>query len=339
MSGILNNKTRIIDAILTYEGRRQMAEGSFSINYATFSDTHVVYEKDEVEGHTDPTKKIYLEAFNAPHDQIVFEADDSGLLMPPTNTFIFSKSGLFVSSGKLRELTNDYVVSGSFVEVPLSGSQFASRLEGILTSSIDNFKKLQIIGTMDRLFMDQDFALSANEIQFNINADRETVQMMYPTNVNMLDSLFNDEKLRNLINFRWLPPIKKTDDGSVDKTNSVELASRNLHLGTYPPWGKIDPLTFAEIKDELKNYERSSKTIYFDPTSRDNDILAQFFEIGDSEAKKLDVIDYGKVYDNSQNFKTSAHHVFFVGKLVSDDNGTDSFIHLFTLLFGSSEEE
>jgi hypothetical protein len=316
-----------------------MAEGTFSINYASFSDATVVYEKDVEEGHIDPTKKIYLEAFNAPQDQIVFEADDSGLLMPPTNTFVFSKSGLFVSSGKLRNLTNDYVISGSFTETPLSGAYFASQLEGILTSSIDNFKKLQIIGTMDRLFMDQDFALSANEIQFNITSNNETVQMVYPTNVNMLDSLFNDEKLRNLINFRWLPPIKKTDDGSVDKTNPVDLASRNLHLGTYPPWGKIDPLTFAEIKEELRKYESTSKTIYFDPTSKDNEILAQFFEIGDSEARKLDVIDYGKVYDNSQNVKTSSHHVFFVGKIVSDNNGTDSFIHLFTLLFGSSEEE
>ena len=54
MSGILNNKSRVIDAILTYEGRRQMADGNFVVKYATFSDSSVYYEKDVNEGHADP---------------------------------------------------------------------------------------------------------------------------------------------------------------------------------------------------------------------------------------------------------------------------------------------
>lgn len=338
MSGILDNKSRVIDAIITYEGRRQMAEGTFSINYATFSDAHVVYQQDPDNGHVDPTEKIYLEAFNTPHDQIIFEADDSGKLLPPLNGNNFASSGLSLQSGKLRKLTHNYI-SGTFIEESLSGSRFASQLEGILTSSIDNFKKLQIIGTNDKLFHEDEFVLNTNEIEFNIHPNKETIQMLYSTNVNMLDSLFNDEKLRNLINFRWLPPIKKIGIEPVDKTNIIDLSEKGYHLGNYPPWGRIDPLTYIDIKNELKNYEQSSKTIYFDPTSKDNDIIAQFFEINDSEVKKLDIIDYGKVYDNSNNNNMISHHIFFIGKIIVDDNGTDSFIHLYTLVFGSNEEE
>lgn len=333
MSGILDNKSRVIDAILTQEGRRQMAEGTFSVNYATFTDAHVVYEPDEQEGHVDPTTKIYFEAFNAPQDQITFEADDSGLLSP-----FSSFQNYKINQGKLKELNTNFL-SGTFSETILSGSKFASQLEGLLTSSIDNFQKLQILSTIDRLFNDDQFAVSPNEVEFKILPTQETIQMVEPTSNLLIDSLFNDEKLRNLINFKWLPPIKKVGSEFIDKTDSINLANRGYSLGSYPPWGKIGKLTFERIKKELRDYEENAKTVYFDPTSRDNDIVAQFFEITDNEAKKLDVIDYGRVYNNSQSVKVATHHVFFVGKLVVDDAGSDCFIHLFTLIFGSSEEE
>ncbi len=338
MSGILDNKTRVIDAILTYEGRRQMAEGTFSVNYATFTDAHVVYEHDQHEGHVDPTKKIYLEAFNAPQDQITFEADDSGLLNP-FSPFSQFNSNSVISRGKLKKIETNFI-SGTFSDTVISGSKFASQIEGLLTSSIDNFQKLQILSTVDRLFNDDQFALSSNEVEFRIVPNVETIQMVYPTSTFLIDSLFNDEKLRNLINFRWLPPIKKIGPGElIDKTNAIDLTNRGYGLGNYPPWGQIEKLTFERIKKELKAYEENSKIVYFDPTSRDNDIVAQFFEITDNEIRKLDIIDYGKIYNNSQTIKIATHHVFFAGKLITDENGTDSFIHLFTLVFGPSDEE
>ena len=38
MSGILDSKSRIIDAIITSEGRRQLAERTFKVAYVTFTD-------------------------------------------------------------------------------------------------------------------------------------------------------------------------------------------------------------------------------------------------------------------------------------------------------------
>jgi hypothetical protein len=45
--------------------------------------------------------------------------------------------------------------------------------------------------------------------------------------------------------------------------------------------------------------------------------------------KKLDVIDYGQY-----TFNGSLKHTFFIGKIVLDDNDSQTFIHLFTLVFG-----
>lgn len=351
MSGILDNKSRVIDAILTFEGRRQMADGNFTVKYATFSDASIVYRRGQ-DGHEDPTNKIYLEAFNAPQDQITFEADDSGNLVPfrqhnslevqaVTGSVTSSLAWVSFFGGRLSNKEKKYslvsTLTGSYIESPITGSFFASKIEGILTSSFDNFKKLQILGSKDALFEDEDFALSLNDLTFVVPENSETAQMRPPTNVNTVDSLFNDEKLRNVDNFLYLPPIKKSN--VADKTNIEALRTSNLLLGDYPPWGPIDRLTYADIKKELQNYEGNSRTIFFDPTSRDNELAAQFFEVTNDQVTKLDVIDYGKVTDTSQTGPAATHHIFFVGKVINDDNGSNCFIHLFTLLFDARTDE
>lgn len=332
MSGILDNKSRVIDAILTQEGRRQMAEGTFSVNYATFTDSSVVYQRNDDEGHEDATNKIYLQAFNVPQDQIIFEADDSGNLMP----FRQHMGSSYLNNGRIINRTS---LSGeAYSEEVVYGADFASQIEGILSSSVENFKNLRIIGTVDPLFEDKEFAISPNEVFFTIKNDTNSIQMKLPTNINTVDSLFNDEKLRNVDNFKYLPPIVKTSP-YIDKTNIQGLIDANLLLGRYPAWGPTEKLSFSQIKKELEKYEASSRTIYFDPTSRDNEIVAQFFEINNSTVKKLDVIDYGKTSVNSLNPKSSTNHIFFVGKVLLDDTGSDCFIHLFTLVFSLAEEQ
>lgn len=353
MSGILDNKSRIIDAMLTFEGRRQMADGNFIVRYVTFSDSFVFYKGDSEEGHEDPTKKIYLEAFNAPYDQIIFEADDSGNLMPfrqhasigsstITGNLSSSVSWKSFAQGKLQDNTKIYgltsAVTSSFTDSAIKNTDFASQIEGILTSSFDNFKKLKIIGSKDPVFEDQEFALSNNLVSFEVLPNTEKVQMLNPTDINTIDALFNDEKLRNVDNFKYLPPIKKVRNNFVDRTNLTELEQAGYFLGDYPPWGPIDKLTYQDIKTELNQYESSARTIYFDPTSRDNQIVAQFFEINSDSVSKLDVIDYGRVNDNSNNPKAATHHIFFIGKVLVDDAGSTNFIHIFTLVFEVDEE-
>lgn len=353
MSGILDNKSRIIDAILTYEGRRQMADGNFTVKYVTFSDANVFYQRNDDEGHEDPTTKIYLEAFNSPSDQIIFEADDSGNLVPfrqHASIGVSTLTGSVTSSltwinfyqGKLKENTKYYSTStsitSSYTESAIRDTNFASQIEGILTSSYDNFKNLRIIGSKDSIFEDQEFALSNNEITFDITMDNVNQQMMMATDVNSIDALFSDEKLRNVDNFKYLPPIKKSSNQNIDKTDIQQLEAAGLFLGNYPAWGPINKLEYSDIKKELMPYEQTAKTIYLDPTSRDNQLVAQMFEITSNAVSKLDVIDYGRVSNNSSNPFADTHHVFFVGKVLIDDLGSTNFVHIFTLVFEIDEE-
>jgi len=482
MSGILDNKSRIIDAMLTVEGRRQMAEGTFEVSYVTFSDADVAYIPDSDEGHVDPTNKIYLEACNLPQDQITFEANDEGKLVafrsqdiklkppggnvylphaegklvngrlsvqqyhhgrritaqfiqessddlnkgfvysdttgltgsvlidpkilagkviaagsPPWTAFVGTKGGMgpsqFVQamSGAIAQLQtlggpnvftvaeNDslyFDVADSFVGsiLRLTGSEgvlppynlssplqveegavggkilidelenasFASQIGGILTSSFDNFLKIQSIASINRLYQDQTFQLSNNELTFDlskINQKTLAATSTNPPTLNSIDSLFNDDKLSHLDNFAYLPPIVKTSDSLVPDKTRIDALQPYL-LGDYPSWGDNEKkLSFSKLMEQLKAYQDTQANVFVTETSMKNTLIGQFFEISDRTVSKLDVVDFGDVRNDAQSSSVVSHRVFFVGKTYIDNRGTTCFVNMFTLIFSRVNDE
>ena len=135
MAGILDNRTRVLDTVITNEGRRQAATGKMNVEYVSFSDASAIYALDTlVSGGLDFTSRITFEAGNLPQDSIVFETDDSGNLLA---NFVDGDNGYRVRAGKVFP-----VLTGSTrFEAPfISGSQFASLATTLLSSSLENFK-------------------------------------------------------------------------------------------------------------------------------------------------------------------------------------------------------
>lgn len=329
MSGILDNKSRVIDTIVTLEGRRQIAAGKMRIEYVSFTDAATFYEADAVSGSTDATNRTYLEQCNLPQDQITFEADDSGRLLPFRNS-----EGISLRDGRILGYTFDatmsLVLTGASEGVTfLTGSEFASTAESLLASSTDNFQKLRLLGTRDPVFEDDGFGVGNRNITFTITNEKplkdDEDQIAH---VNHLESLFNDTRLSKVKNFKYLPPINKRKEGT-----AKDVLTKDQLLGSYAPWGRSSnkELTGKQLDEELTYVERNGyeRTITFDPTSRFNRLMCQFFEVNRDTIKKLDVIDFGKyVVDDALK------HAFFIGKILVDDNGSQTFIHLFTLVFG-----
>jgi hypothetical protein len=477
MSGILDSKSRIIDAILTIDGRRQMAEGTFEISYATFSDSGISYIPDPVNGHDDPTSKIYLEACNLPQDQITFEANDEGKLIPfrsqdvklktdggnvpstysegkitngrltvyqyhhgrrvktsqisenindlnkgfyysdssgltgsiyinpnlvagtidlksslagsPWYSYVGTRGGMgpqqfaqvlsgaidglkglggpqvvvsaindsiYLDSGESNSslrisaigtlssplLIEDTAIGGNLLVDELENASFASQIQGILTSSFDNFGKLQTLSSIDRLFEDDQFNLSTNEITFDLSKASTRVLNAFkdtPPSLNSIDSLFSDDKLSHLENFMYLPPIIKTSDSLIPDKTKLENLTPYL-LGDYPSWGDNEKmLSFSKLTEQLNQYQDVQNPIFFDRTSRSNRIIAQFFEVSDKHVSKLDVVDFGPVRNDIQETTVITNNVFFVGKTFLDDRGTTCFVNIFTLIFSKDVRE
>lgn len=328
MAGILDNKSRVLDNIITPEGRRQLSAGKLAIEYVTFTDSATFYKANASGSIDDASSRLYLQASSLPHDKITFQADDSGMLKP---------GGPFSAD-------NDYVFNNGEI-YNYSGSQwlpesipnvFNSKIEGILTSSINNFKNLQIIGTIDRIYDDETFVVSPKNITYTVT-DKLPISnpKLTTANIDYRESLFNDPRLANLVNFKYLPPVVRIADRNIDKRDSSQTTA--YRLGDYPPLGPSDASRdklYNDLIQSLKTYENNGymRTINVEQTSKGNSLLCQFFENTGLRLKKLDVIDFGEFTVTLGN-KRVRQKIYFAGKIVVDNNDTHSFIHLFTMVF------
>jgi hypothetical protein len=324
MSGILDSQTRVFDVLVTQEGKRQIAAGDLRICYASFSDDSTFYKEDLVSGSEDTSNRIFFEASNLPQDAIMFEANDSGRLQSFKNI-----NGINVSNGQIitntSQVMSGTILSGSTnLQETSTGAAFSSLADDLLQSSIDNFKLLRVIGSHESLLDDDQFVVSTNDITFTINVGLPIPNKFKTYNqLTNVEGLISDPRLSNAINFKFLPPHNKL---------STSITT-NL-LGNYVPMGLLESLSINDIVQEIDFYDKSgfSKEIRFNRTSQKNNIVGQFFEISNSDVKKLDVIDYGRhPWNDNQTVKW--WHVFFVGKVFVDQNGDDTFIHLFTVVF------
>ena len=60
MAGILNNKERIMDSLVTQLGREQAAEGVLNFRFASFTDYHTFYQLSGSDNVAeDHTSRIY----------------------------------------------------------------------------------------------------------------------------------------------------------------------------------------------------------------------------------------------------------------------------------------
>jgi len=101
-------------------------------------------------------------------------------------------------------------------------------------------------------------------------------------------------------------------------------------IGNYTNFSEQETLTFDSLNKELKAVEEQGykQTIRFDSTSLNNKLVSQVFETTRQDILKLDVFEFGSFkHDNKMK------QVFFIGKVLTDDNQSDTFIRMFTLIF------
>ena len=335
MSGILNSKTRIMDVVLTHEGRRQLAAGKFVPQFASFTDRNVFYAKDSVSGSDDASLYVYFEAGNLQQDQVVIENDDSGQLIPYNGNSVKVSSDGNVYSASVQTLTSPSGV-GTYNRVnyePLTSS-FASLFELISGSILNSLRDQQLIRTTYPYERSDIFALSKSSITFRRNNFTPFRGIQPEGTVGALDPLFIDRQLSHLDNFQFLPPVY----------NDPGLGQQNL--GNYRPITETQPLTYDELLLQLNGTDpqvplKESFTINFEQTSISSNIFMQIFEGSTSDVnalttiKKLDCIDFGEFKDLSDS-ERPFKRIFFIGKVYANDdtNGyqAPAYVNLFTIV-------
>ena len=341
MAGILDSKTRIIDAYLTKAGRDQISTGKLRIEFASFTDRNAFYEASPVSGSTDASTRIYFEASSTDADQVTFETDDSGHLINYTGGSLQLIDGVLIDA------------TGSFVTTEFVTSQslgFASLSANLLMSSSKNFSRLQLIGT-DHPFSGDEFILNKNFINFSINESypiSDTISYdPYATDPATLSPIFLDNRFGHFPAFKFLPPrlplSSSAPASSLDSLSSDEISELTLGetVATFRNLNQPEITTYDDLstgwasmpKINLEALEENNmlQEILFEKTSLHNNIVLQLFEIQSDQMGKLDVVDFGEFVDENG----ISRHVFFAGKTVIDEIGTPSFLNIFTMVFES----
>lgn len=317
MVGILNPKSRLMDTILTSEGRKQLAEGKLKATFYSFTDSGMHYSQETiVSGGLDDTYRIQFEASNCPQDMISLRADDSGKL-----------TGFPVSGSDKYIFRNGQILSSSNPEnttfVTLSGSEFASLSEPLLASTINNFCQQYILRSPSPLENEgKQFTIGPSEANFIITPERPFPPGSISTvDVNQAENFYQDKRLSHIPNYAFMPPVNRKRLGD----------NRIAPLGEYVNINQEPILSYPDLLGELNRFEAMGykQTIRFTENSKEGNIMCQFFESAGNELSKMDVIDFGTFPDTNGN----SRHVFFAGKVYSDEKNVHTFINLFTLVF------
>lgn len=356
--GLLNQRTRLLDSILTDEGRRQLGTGQFVPAYYSFSDAGAVYSTtDALVTGSAPTDHvataITFEAFPLPQDQVAYEADDSGGLKVAGNNNYFSltEHGL---TGAVRVIAGKLVKGweNGTPEVLSSSAQFASIASTVLGDVTNNFRKLMLLKSPDLLHQNRDeFRLNTNSIEFHVSDNTTLNGWLTTGDLDASENLFSDRRLSHVDNFSLLPPINK---GTLTEPEP---------LGNYAGAvnGNRQILTYSDLKNEFMNIvvadgtvqtrvPLQKETIYFSETSITNRLMCQVFEIAQGQVTKLDVIDFGVFTIRKTDpplfpdaipqplnpdlvTATTKIHIFWVGKVLLASDDTHRYCHLFSLCF------
>lgn len=276
MAGILDSKTRVIDTVITQEGKRQIADGGLRPVFATVSDRHTYYEKDINSGSSDATRRVYYEpAINNINDSIIMESDDSGQLLgyPVQGSEYFSQDGSIFQKENIKSQTTYQPITQE--------SAFASAADTVIGSAIERFKNLQTIGTRDPdESLDLQMKITPQKYKFTINNKFPFSEgpIGAKTNLDWIQPLFFDEMLSDSINFKYLPPI--TSQLTEVENNQLKFGRvpEAKRFGTYTKFQRPRPMKLEDIMRHLNVPEidesSSSESISYDPDS-DYDITPE----------------------------------------------------------------
>jgi len=301
MAGILNSKQRIMDVIVTNNGRRQIADGTFEITYASFSDQGIFYLDDGAGFADDAGSRLMFESYSSNTDIIIPEINSHNAISMDTS------SGKNIVKGSVV-----YEVSGKSATF-LSGSvDVFSSSNDVIQTAIDHFDWLQVIGTKNTSTTREYFNLSSNEITFQ----RPAVTPI-PMHIDSLPALWSSATTNSQPQFKYMAPIYESNGVSYPMATYTKLTSEPV-------------LNFSTLKSNLEESASMQEEIDISTSDGITNLLIQCFEIEGAEIKKLAMVNYGSFYDENGKFKGSVYHL---GKMYRDSENIPKFIRLMSVLF------
>lgn len=345
--GVLDNKTRIVDTVITQQGRAALASGRLKIAYYTFTDGDTFYQAGDPGVADDSTLRLYHEAHGVDYnDQVNFVTNNTGLV-----NFVGANSTVQLHNGQLINYASSSAPEAyvGYLGEVVKGPNFASQIQGILTSSFDALKRTQVLLSRNNIFDDNEFYLTSEDVTFKIKkSNPEMPSSLYEADASVLNDVVHDRKFANLDNFKFLPPISKLPSGLKASDYATQDLVSSFGLGTYTSTQQYTELTYSDLEagfvtsDNVGNFRGFvqsealgfSQTIDFLGSGQATKVAMHMFEVtnpsGDQVVRKLDCFDVGLLKTGDPDRPMA--RVFFVGRVMVDELQRDTFMHIFTLV-------
>ena len=262
MAGILNNKQRILDTIITDLGRSQAALGEMRFQYYSFTDKHAFYEASGSNPvvASDATDRIYFEATDDHQDKICPETDFNGAISETFGKLMATGGELFYDG-----ISSVPTIQGTDAFETMDVSKIAS---GVVGSTISNFEGQMMLSTIDPM-------VAISEREFEISPKKHTFEMAnegpsphpvsfewntyyaahpgIPQFKELSDFLYfwQDIHFAHLPNFQKLPPINKLPS-NVEYSAVAPFLAGNTDLEAFETlagWDYIKDIYSAIIEE------------------------------------------------------------------------------------------
>lgn len=301
MAGILNNKERVIDFILTNLGKEKLRDNNLEISYATFTDMHTFYDGNEF--IEDASNRIMLENYSRIQDNISPEALQNGNI-------------LNFESGDFR-LINDKILSkilSSAIDSNLIVNQF-------LSGAINNFKENYILSEKNDIFQNTKFELSNNnnDINFNLinlipNSRNLTRYSLNKTSQELVSPI-KDLRFSNLPNFLLRKPVDLSSEADFYFKENIDPLVENRNYQNE----RIKTV----ISEMVKKFGMESQIEV--TNEKNSEYLIQFFIQNNEKLQKLIIHDLGFDPESGESY-------YEIGKFIKLEDGLESFVDSFILV-------
>lgn len=254
MAGFLDGKSRIIDIVLTKEGRRKISQGTFRPSFVSFSDSGIDYAKDSSFG---------LEASSCPSDIVTVEAAANGYLL--------ATGGDLNASGGVQVLP-----TGEEVDA-------ATAFQALQTSQGSILRNLSVLQTKDAA--DGTFSVSPPSLSFVLSSEATAAGNK---NIDSFPGIFEDKRFRSSKNFLYLPPVNKVNQSAdVSPLGSYPDSIEDLGSKSIP---EIVSQARKDAKSKLVTFGYSDSL----QARQQTNLLVQVYELENGKSiRKMDVFDLG----------------------------------------------
>jgi len=320
MSGILDEKSRIIDFILTEEGYKQMSIQDIRFKYATFSDNSSLYESDENNVYVSGSHNFRMEASNNILDLVNPEID--------LNRGGFYNLGLDTGDGSA---SNAYDLLNEDEQTFLTAS---SVLHERIENNLKNKNILLTTGSLDldNILIYTDSGISEFE-RFNlIQLDGELPPTMLKRDVYLteFDLIKDDARFANKTNFMYMPPITKNGSELGSYINTQDGPSKVIVKNSVNNISDFNNAINESIFQLDNNDKVQKKTFYISKKKSDDKFIFQIYDIAKSLnlIEKLVIIDHGDIQHIDISGRRKFRRVFSAGKLYRIEKNLQGYGYL-----------